>query len=181
MIEWKRTKSATLSGVPHVSFRIWYSPQRMASNNKSLLRTLLRVIAAILITHLLYYFLVTILFNSANGFEAIGRIPLILVIATAAFILITKMLTGLGVKIIILGLAITVATLFLIETFLHPGLFNSNGSTMESANLFVPSLMWDNDFEYLKIYPVTYLVSIVFNYALIVISILVSKKLIDRE
>lgn len=137
---------------------------------------------ALAVTHFSYYLLLTILVNSANdGLEGLLFVPLIIIACIGLLIFLVKKLTNLSVLTIILGVVIAITVLILIETFIHPDLYSGDGSTLVSPNLFVPTLMWDNNFEYLRIFPITYIISAVFNYFLVAISILLGKKILTRE
>ena len=150
-------------------------------DNKSinLYPLLLRLIFAIAIAHFAYFLLISVFINNARGLEALAFFPLIIILCIGVLLLSIKKLTNLGIKTIILGVFIAVATMFLVEILFHPSIYSGDGSTLVSANLFVPTMIWDNNFEFLKIYPATYIISAVFNYILIIGSILLSKKLID--
>ena len=154
----------------------------MKSTNLSSFQIAYRVMIALVVTHFAYYFLFTILVNSANdGLEGLLFVPLIIIACIGLLIFLVKKLTNLSVLTIIFGVVIAITVLFLIETLLHPDLFSGDGSTLVSPNLFVPALIWDNNFEYLRIFPAAYIISVVFNYFLVAMSILISDKILTRR
>lgn len=153
----------------------------MNNNYLSSSQQVLRLIASIAISHFTYFLLITLFVNNARGLEALAFYPLILIFCIGMLIFTIKKLTDFGIKSIILGIVMVVAVLFLVEVIFHPSIYSGDGSTLVSANLFVPSMMWDNNFEFLFTYPVTYIISVAFNYSIIVGSVLLSKKLLNRR
>ena len=145
----------------------------------SLFKQTLRLIVAIAIAHFAYFLLITVFINNARGLEALALFPLIIILFTWVLIFSIKKLTDFSTKTIIFGIVLAVAILFLVELLIHPSLYSSDGSTLVSANLFVPTMMWDNNFDFLQIYPKTYMISVLTNYVLIIGSILASKKILD--
>lgn len=153
----------------------------MDSKNLSTSQLIARILCALFVTHLFYFILTSLTFNASQGFEGLIFIPLIVVAPIAILYVSLRKLSKLSTKTMVFGITFFVIITIVLMQSNWFSLYSGDGSTLQSPNLFVPSLMWDNNFEYLPIFPVTYGISILFNYTLLTVCILLSKKIFDRN
>ncbi len=152
----------------------------MDKNSLDLRQIIPRILLAVVAAHVVYFVTMTLLINAIPGLIALIFLPVVVTSTAVVFIIALRKLVHFSYKTIGLGLCIALLVTLIIEIAFQPQLYSGDGSTLSTASIFYPGMMWDNNFEFLLTYPLTYLISVAFNYLLLLISMLASKMILNK-